>query len=121
MREFILGSNQTGLVANNSGSSVVVGGESLTVFADGILDGQEGIFVGSSSTQSTFTYPSATIAAWQSFTATAIPTSPITGGSGNNGGTPTSQQSAAAVDFSWFRLEVLLAVLSLVLLNWVAV
>lgn len=75
LREFILGNNQTGLVTNTSGSVSVVGGENATLAAS-IMPGQLGIYVGSASTASTYTFPSATIAAWNSFfaTITAIPT-----------------------------------------------
>lgn len=48
----------------------VVGGESSALAVDAI-PGQLGIFVGSGTTQSTYTFPSATIAAWNSYIATA--------------------------------------------------
>jgi len=121
LREFILGSNQTGLVTNSSGSISVVGGESTTLYANGILPGQDGIFVGSSQTQSTFTYPSATIAAWSSFAATAIPTTPITDQSGSAGGGVQQQPSSTSGSSGLLGLEAVLAVLSVVVLNWVAV
>ncbi|KAI8996599.1 alpha/beta-hydrolase [Trametes punicea] len=73
IREFILGNNQTGLVTNSSGVVSVVGGESSSLAVDAI-PGQLGIYVGSFSTQSTYTYPSATIVAWNSFIATATAT-----------------------------------------------
>jgi hypothetical protein len=87
LREFILGSNQTGLVTNTSGTVSVVGGESLTLAA-GVLPGGE-IFYGSGTTQSSYTAPSATVAAWNSFIATAalssvdIPTNTRTPSSGH--------------------------------------
>ncbi|KAJ3559788.1 hypothetical protein NM688_g126 [Phlebia brevispora] len=68
-REFILGSNQTGLVTNSSGVASVVGGESPSLTAE-VLSGQSGIYIGTGTTQSTYTFPSATIAAWESFIAT---------------------------------------------------
>lgn len=116
LREFVLGNNQTGLVTNSSGSVSVVGGESTTLFANDILPGQDGIFVGSGTTQSTYTYPSATIAAWQSFTGTAIPTTPTTTGGANG----NSQSSAASGIARWIGLETVLAVLSVLVLNWLA-
>ncbi|KAK7685696.1 hypothetical protein QCA50_011040 [Cerrena zonata] len=70
LREFILGNNQTGFF---DGSNSVVGGENTSIFANNILPGQSGIAVGSGTTQSTVFYPSATVAAWDSFTQTAIP------------------------------------------------
>ncbi|KAI0333847.1 alpha/beta-hydrolase [Cubamyces sp. BRFM 1775] len=75
VREFILGNNQTGLLTNSSGTVSVVGGEVSSLAGD-VIRGQLGIYAGSFSTQSTYTYPSATIAAWNSYivTATAIST-----------------------------------------------
>ncbi|TCD69154.1 hypothetical protein EIP91_008631 [Steccherinum ochraceum] len=115
LREFILGSNQTGLVTNSSGSVSVVGGESTSLYANGILPGQDGVFAGSGTTQSTFTYPTASIQAWASFTATAIPTAPPTGGGS------TSQQSSAGNVGYWKGFEALMALLSIAMLNLVAV
>ncbi|KAI0798571.1 Alpha/Beta hydrolase protein [Irpex lacteus] len=93
VREFVFGSNTTGLVTNSSGTLTVVGGENATL-ADTVLPGQDEIYVGSGTTQSTFVYPSATIAAWNSFFATArgnatwsaiaIATSVQGGGAGRN-------------------------------------
>lgn len=74
MREFILGNNQTGLVTNSSGTPNVVGGENATL-AGTVHPGQLGIFVGSGSTESTYTAPTATIAAWNSFFATVTASS----------------------------------------------
>lgn len=74
VREFIVGNNQTGLVTNVNGQVSVVGGEDETIYANGILPGQEGIFIGNAKTQELFTYPTATIEAWKSFTATAFAT-----------------------------------------------
>ena len=117
LREFILGSNQTGLVTNSSGSVSILGGETTTIFANGVLPGQDGIFVGTGTTQSTYTYPSATIAAWESFAATAIPTTPSTGGiAGSNG---NSQESAARGTSRWFGLEVVLGVATLAVLYFI--
>ncbi|EMD39305.1 hypothetical protein CERSUDRAFT_82042 [Gelatoporia subvermispora B] len=71
LREFVLGNNDTGLLVNSTGSPSVVGGEGSPLVND-VLPGQSGIFYGSGATQSTYTYPSATIASWESFVATAI-------------------------------------------------
>ncbi|OBZ74243.1 Serine carboxypeptidase-like 21 [Grifola frondosa] len=73
IREFVFGNNETGLVTNSSGTISVEGGENSTL-AEDVLPGQLGIYIGSGTTQSTYTFPSATIAAWQSFIAT--PTAP---------------------------------------------
>lgn len=70
LREFVLGSNQTGLVTVVNGTTVVIGGENATLAAPA-LPGQLGIYVGTGTIQSTYTFPSATIAAWNSFLATA--------------------------------------------------
>jgi len=71
LREFVFGSNTTGLVTNSSSGEVtVVGGENATL-AEDIMAGSEEIFYGSGSTMSTLVFPSATIAAWESFIQTA--------------------------------------------------
>jgi hypothetical protein len=54
----------------------VVGGESPTLAA-GILPGNSEIFYGSGTTESTYIAPTATIAAWSSFIATAAPSGDI--------------------------------------------
>ena len=71
-RDFILGNNETGLVTNSSGSAQVVGGEASSL-QNGILPGTSGIIYGSGSDLSTAFYPSATVAAWDAFIATAAP------------------------------------------------
>lgn len=91
LREFILGNNQTGLVTNFSGTVSVVGGESTSLAAE-VLPGQSGIYVGEGSTQSTYTYPSATIAAWESFIDTAIPSPTIAASSSGNIASPSPSQ-----------------------------
>ena len=71
-REFLFGDNTAGRVLPDG---LVSGGQDAALAVDAIR-GQEGIYVGSVSTTSTFTYPSATIAAWDVYivTATAIET-----------------------------------------------
>jgi len=73
LREFILGNNDTGLVVTDDGKTEVVGG-AVSALAVGVLPGQSGIFIGSGATQSTYTFPSATIAAWESYIVTATAT-----------------------------------------------
>ena len=75
-RDFIFGNNETGLVTHSSGFLFVVGGEDETLAAP-ILPGQLGIYKGAGATQSTYTFPSVTIAAWNTFIAdvTAVATS----------------------------------------------
>ncbi|KAI0791967.1 Alpha/Beta hydrolase protein [Abortiporus biennis] len=75
LREFVLGSNQTGLVVDGNTVSVV-GGEDTTVYANGLLAGESHIFTGVGSTAGSTLYPSQTIAAWESFIATALPSAP---------------------------------------------
>ncbi|GBE89633.1 alpha/beta-hydrolase [Sparassis crispa] len=79
LREFILGNNSTGLVTEINGVATVISGE-VSSLAEAVLPGQLGIYTGSGSTQGTYTYPSATIAAWSSYilTATASPSAAIT-------------------------------------------
>ncbi|KAI0773268.1 Alpha/Beta hydrolase protein [Trametes elegans] len=94
-REFIFGTNQTGLVTDSGGSTTVVGGEVGSLAAPAI-PAPPGIAVGSATTESTYTYPSRTIAAWESFLASATAgdvavtgaaASPVAGqGAGNGAG-----------------------------------
>ena len=74
IREFVLGNNETGLVTTEGGQVTVIGGEDKSYA--GVLTGQSGIYSGSGKTEGTYTYPSSTIAAWESFiaTETATPT-----------------------------------------------
>ena len=75
LREFILGNNITGLVITSHGHTTVIGGEDEN-FA-GVLTGQLGIYTGSGMTQGTYTFPLATIGAWETFIAEATAESPI--------------------------------------------
>lgn len=77
LREFVLGDNQTGLVTTSGGRASVVGG-AVSSLAVGVLPGQSGIFIGSGATQSTYTFPAATIAAWESYIVTATATAAVT-------------------------------------------
>ena len=93
VREFVFGSNTTGLVTNSSGKVSVAGGEVASLAAP-VLPGQSEIFVGSGTTQSSVVFPSATIAAWESFFATVTSSSfsplPTGGDATQTGGTGTS-------------------------------
>ncbi|KAI0672407.1 alpha/beta-hydrolase [Trametes maxima] len=73
LREFVLGSNKNGTVEGPD----VVGGENATLAGD-YLPGENEIFYGSATTAGTSTVPSATIAEWNSFLATATAISPVT-------------------------------------------
>ncbi|KAL4265511.1 Carboxypeptidase [Pleurotus pulmonarius] len=84
-REFIFGNNQTGLVESSS----VVGGEDPALTA-GVLPGQKEIYVGKVTTSSTFVFPSATIAAWDSFMA-AQTSPPALKATASNNAAPTSR------------------------------
>ncbi|KAF9028443.1 alpha/beta-hydrolase [Hymenopellis radicata] len=64
LREFVFGSNTTGLVIGDS----VVGGENATLGAD-VMPGQDEIYFGSVSIEGTYVFPKATRAAWASFIA----------------------------------------------------
>lgn len=79
MREFVFGNNETGLVTNTSGTVSVIGGENSTL-AEDILPGKPPIFYGSGTTMSTYTFPSATIAAWNAFIQTETATATATAG-----------------------------------------
>ncbi|KAK7018465.1 Alpha/beta-hydrolase [Favolaschia claudopus] len=70
-RDFIFGSNQTGLVDNGT----VIGGEDPALAGD-YMPGGLAIFYGSGTTSASTIAPSATIAAWSEFIVTAMPTSP---------------------------------------------
>ncbi|CCM06968.1 uncharacterized protein FIBRA_09282 [Fibroporia radiculosa] len=73
LRDFILGNDPTGMVVNVGDQTAVIGGE-VSSFAAAVLPGQSGIYIGSGATQSTYTFPSATIAAWESYIVTATAT-----------------------------------------------
>ncbi|KAI0792052.1 alpha/beta-hydrolase [Abortiporus biennis] len=73
LRDFILGNSTLGLVEAVDGIVSVIGGEVATLLQNGVLAGAQGIAVGSVLPDSTFAYPSATIAAWSQFITTATP------------------------------------------------
>ncbi|KZT28980.1 alpha/beta-hydrolase [Neolentinus lepideus HHB14362 ss-1] len=75
LREFILGSNPTGLVTTfGNGTVTVVGGED-PILAEGILPAaSSAIYYGPGTTVSSYVPPSATVAAWESFIVTATAT-----------------------------------------------
>jgi carboxypeptidase D len=109
-REFIFGFNQTGLVTNTSTSAL--GGETVnyTVSSHDVIAAAPDIFVGSGSTTSTVIAPSATIAAWDSFLATRVPSGSVNGSGGTmateskNGGTHANLPLAcfAVAQVVWF-------------------
>ncbi|PSR78205.1 hypothetical protein PHLCEN_2v7537 [Hermanssonia centrifuga] len=73
-REFVLGDNPTGRIKSDGDVVAVIGGENPTLNQTAI-PGQLGIVFGSKSAQGLYTFPSATIAAWESFVSFV----PITG------------------------------------------
>ncbi|PIL29186.1 hypothetical protein GSI_09235 [Ganoderma sinense ZZ0214-1] len=70
LREFILGDNPNGTVREDGS---VVGGEDPALAQDYFFGGGE-VFYGSSATQGTLVAPSATVASWESFLASATAT-----------------------------------------------
>ncbi|KAJ7243916.1 alpha/beta-hydrolase [Mycena haematopus] len=86
VREFVLGSNQTGLVNNSTDS--VVGGEGAPLVAD-VMPGGEAVFYGSATTSQSTIAPSATLASWSQFiaSATAAPGNASNVGKANGGAT----------------------------------
>ncbi|EPQ57234.1 alpha/beta-hydrolase [Gloeophyllum trabeum ATCC 11539] len=75
LREFILGSNTTGLVTTSgNGTVTVVGGESSVLAEDVLPAASDPIYYGPGTTVSSYIPSSATVAAWESFIATATAT-----------------------------------------------
>jgi len=66
LREFVLGRNDTGLVKGKS----VVGGENPDL-AEFIQSGSAPIYTGAGTTEGSYVAPTATIASWDRFIATA--------------------------------------------------
>ncbi|OJT10631.1 Pheromone-processing carboxypeptidase KEX1 [Trametes pubescens] len=71
LREFVFGANQNGSVEGTN----VVGVEDAMLASGDYFPGGGEIFFGSRTTSGTFTFPSATVAAWNSFMGIAAPTS----------------------------------------------
>jgi len=69
IREFVLGSNTTGLVTPQG----VIGGEDPKLMGDILPEGPE-IYTGSYVTEGTYLYPSQTIGSWEAFIATVTNT-----------------------------------------------
>ena len=70
LREFVLGDSRNGTVLEDG---TVVGGEDATLAGEFLAGGNE-IFYGSAKTEGTYTIPTATIAVWENFIATATAT-----------------------------------------------
>ena len=64
IREFLFGSNQTGLVLSDG---TVVGGEDPRFLESDILPGGPEAYTGPGVTQGTYVFPTATRAAWDAF------------------------------------------------------
>jgi carboxypeptidase D len=97
-REFILGTNQTGFYSPESGS--VVGGDDSALEGD-FLPGNPGIFGGSISTTTTYTYPAATVTAWNAVVSSIVAEQAVV----------NTQQSAAPSSISRQGLGLLVSVL----------
>lgn len=70
----------------------MVGGEVSSLAAD-VMPGQAGIYYGSGTTESTFFFPSATVAAWDNFIATVTATG--AGSASQSTGTSTSSRGSS--------------------------
>jgi len=68
LRNYILGDNPTGTVSGTT----VIDDQHSTAYNNNLIPGGNAIFTGSGSTQGSFVYPTKTIEAWDSFTATAL-------------------------------------------------
>ncbi|KAH7922313.1 alpha/beta-hydrolase [Leucogyrophana mollusca] len=99
MREFVYGNNQTGLVTNSSGTVTVVGGENSTL-AEEIMPGQAGIYYGAGTTASTYYFPTATIAAWEEFVATAT-AAPVMGSAASLASSAVAPSSSRGSSVLW--------------------
>ncbi|KAJ7143727.1 Alpha/Beta hydrolase protein [Mycena epipterygia] len=99
VRDFVLGSNTTGLVDSNAGS--VTGGEDPNLKQD-ILPGNTVIYYGNGDPGKTIlstVVPSATLAAWNAFLATATATLPASGpiSTGSSTGANNAAQGRTAL------------------------
>lgn len=101
LREFVLGSNTTGSVVGSG----VVGGEDAKLMED-VLPGSSVIFYGSGSTASSTAAPTATIAAWNSFIATATASSSATTTT-TTSNAPNSTRRTAGLALPPFTLTIL--------------
>jgi carboxypeptidase D len=71
LREFILGNNRTGLFVEGSKDSIGPDHSKLVAGAAGnVVRADAVVYMGAGMTQSTFVFPSATVAAWDGFMAT---------------------------------------------------
>jgi len=110
-REFIFGSNSTGQVTS---SGVVMGGEDPNLEGN-VLPGNSALHLGSTATQSTYAFPSATIAAWDAFIRTADPQAV---GSSINKYSSAAAANNAALCSSWMVFPLFI---SIFILGWTLV
>ncbi|KAF8659838.1 hypothetical protein AX16_001723 [Volvariella volvacea WC 439] len=69
-REFVLGSNEIGLVvSDDDGATRVIGGQDPAL-AGTVLPGADAIYMGSGTTESTYFWPQRTVDAWREYIAT---------------------------------------------------
>ena len=66
LRDFVLGNNETGLVENMDDKTIVIGGVNSALSGDFLFGGPD-VYYGSYSIQSTFSYPTATVNAWNEY------------------------------------------------------
>jgi carboxypeptidase D len=114
LREFILGKNQTGLVVAGSNDPIGPDHSKLTVGAVGdVLRADPVVYTGVGTTQGTLVFPSATVAAWDSFMATRWASKHHTSSvSASSIGTPSPTSDALSLRVSFGMLfSLLLAVL----------
>jgi carboxypeptidase D len=91
MRDFVFGSNQTGLVTSDNN---VVGGQDPALAGD-VFPAPDGIVVGTSgSATGTYTAPTASIAAWKSFIGEVVATAAAAATASSTGAKPTDENGA---------------------------
>lgn len=111
VREFILGSNMTGLVDSSSGTAV--GGEDPTL-AEDVLPGTNVIYYGPGTTAFSTVAPAATLAKWNSFIATATATATLPASKS----TGTAHSNAAVVGQSFLSLHTITFIALLIIARW---
>ncbi|KAF7799721.1 hypothetical protein EIP86_010963 [Pleurotus ostreatoroseus] len=115
VREFLLGNNQTGLVQSSNGSVTVVGGENPSL-QQLVIPGQAGIAYGSMTTEGLTTWPTATVAAFESYvgiesitgTDNIQPTTTSSSTSGSSSGKTSAGLSSKHIDMTIVIISLLI-------------